>query len=83
MRDALNRLRDEHQTVTRIQGELLALLADIGTAGPGRFRSELDRMSRELTAHLDYEEASLLPVLTEIPFPPTPPAPEAAVSAGA
>ncbi|MGW7006101.1 nitroreductase/quinone reductase family protein [Streptomyces sp. NPDC054933] len=83
LRDTLNRLRDEHRTVARIQGELLALLADISTADPRRFRSELDRMSRELTAHLDYEEASLLPVLAEIPFPPAPPVPEAAGSASA
>ncbi|GAA3837050.1 nitroreductase/quinone reductase family protein [Sphaerisporangium flaviroseum] len=75
LRDALERLREEHRTVARIQGELLALLADAGTADPGRFRTELDRMSQELVAHLDYEEQSLLPVLAEIPWPPTAPAP--------
>ncbi|MFI6798708.1 nitroreductase/quinone reductase family protein [Streptosporangium canum] len=78
LRDTLDRLRDEHRTVSRIQGELRALLADIGTADPGRFHAELDRMSEELTAHLDYEEESLLPVLAEIPFPPVPPAPDSA-----
>ncbi|MFF3248125.1 nitroreductase/quinone reductase family protein [Streptomyces sp. NPDC002870] len=72
LRDALDRLRNEHQTVSRVQGELLALLADIGAADPRRFRTELDRMSQELTAHLDYEEESLLPVLAEIPWPPAP-----------
>jgi hypothetical protein len=30
-------------------------------------------MSRELEAHLDYEEESLLGVLADIPFPPQPP----------
>lgn len=75
--EALDRLRDEHRTVARIQGELLALLADIGTADPRRFRTELDRMSEELTAHLDYEEETLLPVLTDIPFPPASPVPQA------
>lgn len=70
---ALARLRDEHVTVARIKGELLALLADITTADPERFGAELDRMSQELVAHLDYEEESLLPVLAEIPFPPGPP----------
>lgn len=71
-RGPLDRLRDEHQTVSRVQGELFALLADIGAADPRRFRTELDRMSQELTAHLDYEEESLLPVLAEIPWPPAP-----------
>ncbi|MFD5112813.1 nitroreductase/quinone reductase family protein [Streptomyces sp. NPDC058391] len=77
---ALDRLRDEHRTVARIQGELLALLADLGSADPERFLTELDRMSEELTAHLDYEEESLLPVLAGIPFPPAPPVPGAAES---
>jgi deazaflavin-dependent oxidoreductase (nitroreductase family) len=75
LREALDRLRDEHRTVARIKDELLALLADIGTADPHHFRGELVRMSEELTAHLDYEEESLLPALAEIPFPPAPPAP--------
>lgn len=70
---ALERLRDEHRTVARIQGELLVLLAGIGTADPLAFRAELERMSQELTAHLDYEEESLLPVLAGIPLPPGPP----------
>ncbi|WP_406315361.1 nitroreductase/quinone reductase family protein [Streptosporangium sp. NBC_01639] len=73
LRDALDRLRDEHRTVARIQDELLALLTGVGTADPWRFRTELDRMSEELRAHLDYEEESLLPVLAEIPWPPAPP----------
>ncbi|NUK26725.1 nitroreductase family deazaflavin-dependent oxidoreductase [Streptomyces lunaelactis] len=75
-----DRLREEHRTVARIQGELVALLADISTADPLRFRAELARMSDELTTHLDYEEESLLPVLAEIPWPPAPPIPDAAES---
>ncbi|WP_248966083.1 nitroreductase/quinone reductase family protein [Sphaerisporangium perillae] len=71
--DAIDRLRAEHRTVARIQEELLALLSGIGTAEPLRFRTELDRMTRELTAHLDHEEELLLPVLAETPFPPPPP----------
>ncbi|MFC7328071.1 nitroreductase/quinone reductase family protein [Marinactinospora rubrisoli] len=70
LRETVARLREEHRTVERIRGELLALLADIGTADPDRFRVELDRMTEELTAHLDYEEEALFPVLAEIPFPP-------------
>ncbi|MFC9424616.1 nitroreductase/quinone reductase family protein [Streptomyces sp. NPDC056987] len=73
--DVFARLAEEHRTVARVQGELSALLADVGTADPGRFRTELDRMTAELTAHLDYEEEKLLPVLAGIPFPPVPPKP--------
>ncbi|MEC4018587.1 nitroreductase/quinone reductase family protein [Streptomyces sp. H27-D2] len=80
---ALDRIREEHVTIARVQAGLVALLADIGTAEPGRFLTELDRMSEELRAHLDYEEESLLPVLAEIPWPPAPPAPDAAESATA
>ncbi|WP_304453876.1 nitroreductase/quinone reductase family protein [Nocardiopsis sp. YSL2] len=70
----LDRLREEHRTVDRLRGELEALIADLATADPERFRSELDRMSAELIAHLDYEEAELFPVLSAIPFPPGAPA---------
>ncbi|MEV6398540.1 nitroreductase/quinone reductase family protein [Streptomyces sp. NPDC051907] len=72
LREAFDRLSAEHRTVSRIQNELAALLADIRTADPRRFRVELDRMTRELTAHLDYEEEMLLPPLAEIPWPPVP-----------
>ena len=80
LRDVIDRLRDEHRTVARLRRELLALLAGADTAEPQRFRAELDRMTRELTTHLDHEEVSLLPALTGIPFPPVPPSPEAAPS---
>ncbi|MET9320508.1 nitroreductase/quinone reductase family protein [Streptomyces sp. NPDC003038] len=70
--DAFERLRVEHRTVARLQEELSGLLADIAVADPERFRAELERMSHELTAHLDYEEESLLPILAQIPFPPGP-----------
>jgi len=70
LRETFERLRSEHRTVSRIQQELVALLADIGSADPKVFMVELDRMTEELTAHLDYEEESLFPVLAEIPFPP-------------
>ncbi|MYQ85898.1 MULTISPECIES: nitroreductase/quinone reductase family protein [unclassified Streptomyces] len=67
------RLAAEHRAVARIQGELAALLADIGIADPERFRTELDRMSTELNAHLDYEEEQLLPLLADVPWPPAAP----------
>ncbi|WP_240134486.1 nitroreductase/quinone reductase family protein [Streptomyces sp. MUM 178J] len=79
LREALDRLREEHLTVARLKDGLLALLADAGRSGsaqPQRFRAELDRMNSELLAHLDYEEESLLPALAEIPWPPAPPAAE-------
>ncbi|MGP3636709.1 nitroreductase/quinone reductase family protein [Streptomyces sp. 24-1644] len=68
--DTFDRLREEHRTVAAIQGELAALIADIGAADPERFRTELARMSQELTAHFAYEEEQLLPVLAEVPWPP-------------
>ncbi|MFJ9409857.1 nitroreductase/quinone reductase family protein [Streptomyces sp. NPDC101393] len=68
-----DRLRDEHRTVARIQGELVGLLDGIGAADPRRFRTELHRMSGELTAHLAYEEEALLPLLADVPWPPAPP----------
>ncbi|ADI07055.1 hypothetical protein SBI_03934 [Streptomyces bingchenggensis BCW-1] len=77
LREPLDRLRDQHRTLARLKERLLALLADIATADPVRFRAELDRISEELTRHLDDEEKWLLPALAQIPFPPTPPAQEA------
>lgn len=70
LRDTLDRLAEEHRTVSRLRGELTALLAGLTVAEPERFRSELARMSEELEAHLDHEERTLLPALAEIPFPP-------------
>ncbi|KOU42814.1 nitroreductase/quinone reductase family protein [Streptomyces sp. WM6378] len=71
--DALERLREEHETVARIQGGLVALLDTLSTADPFDFRTQLDAMTKELTAHLIYEEEKLLPVLKAVPFPPTGP----------
>ncbi|MEU9034930.1 nitroreductase/quinone reductase family protein [Streptomyces sp. NPDC048352] len=64
------RLRDEHRTVARIQGELVSLLGEVAIAEPERFRVELARMTAELTAHLEHEEETLLPLLEEVPWPP-------------
>lgn len=73
--DALARLDEQHRAIGRIKEELVALLAGIAVTEPERLRTELDRMSAELEAHLDLEEAELLPVLAGIPFPPTAPVP--------
>ncbi|MFB7184670.1 nitroreductase/quinone reductase family protein [Streptomyces sp. NPDC056230] len=81
--DTFARLTDEHRTVARIQGELVALLADIGIKDSERFHAELDRMSEELNAHLDYEEKQIVPLLAEVPWPPGPPVPPGAPAAEA
>ncbi|MFB7547055.1 nitroreductase/quinone reductase family protein [Streptomyces sp. NPDC056154] len=81
--DTFARLTDEHRTVARIQGELVALLADIGIKDSERFHAELDRMSEELNAHLDYEEEQIVPLLAEVPWPPGPPVPPGAPAAEA
>ncbi|MFJ3789927.1 nitroreductase/quinone reductase family protein [Kitasatospora sp. NPDC090091] len=70
LRPTLERLGGQHREVGRIRDRLVALLAGIGVADPQRFRAELVLMSAELEAHLDFEEAELLPVLAGIPFPP-------------
>lgn len=71
LRETVERLREEHRTVERLRAALVDLLAEVSTADPDRFRAELDRITRELTAHLDHEERELLPVLAAVPFPPT------------
>ncbi|MEU9040256.1 MULTISPECIES: nitroreductase/quinone reductase family protein [unclassified Kitasatospora] len=73
--DVLARLDEQHRAIGRIKDELVALLAGIEVTEPERLRTELDRMSAQLEAHLEHEEAELLPVLSGIPFPPTGPAP--------
>ncbi|MFI1940400.1 nitroreductase/quinone reductase family protein [Streptomyces purpureus] len=70
--DAFARLRAEHATVTRVNGELLTLLADLATADPAHFLTELDRMTEELRAHLAFEEQTILPLLAEIRLPTAP-----------
>ncbi|MER7752208.1 nitroreductase/quinone reductase family protein [Kitasatospora sp. NPDC097643] len=64
------RLGAQHLVIGRIRDELVALLAGFERADPDRLRAELDRLSAELEAHLDDEEAELLPALAGIPFPP-------------
>ncbi|MFI8490497.1 nitroreductase/quinone reductase family protein [Streptomyces rubrogriseus] len=68
-----DRLADEHRAIARVQGELAALLAGIAVAEPDRFRAEVEEMSARLNAHLDYEEEVLLPLLTDVPWPPAGP----------
>lgn len=71
--DVFERLREEHRTIGAVQRALSALLADVSVAEPDRFRAELARMTEELSAHLDYEEEHILPLLADVPWPPAPP----------
>ncbi|WP_432077696.1 nitroreductase/quinone reductase family protein [Streptomyces sp. YPW6] len=73
LRGVFDRLRHEHRAIGAVQSALAALLADAAVAEPDRFRSELARMTDKLTAHLDYEEEHLLPLLAEVPWPPAAP----------
>ncbi|RKT11704.1 deazaflavin-dependent oxidoreductase (nitroreductase family) [Streptomyces sp. 1114.5] len=75
--DVLARLDEQHRAIGLIKERLVELLAGIAVTEPERLRGELDRMSAELEAHLDHEEAELLPVLAGIPFPPAGPGPSA------
>ncbi|MEU9674147.1 nitroreductase/quinone reductase family protein [Streptomyces parvus] len=70
LRDVFDRLREEHRSIGAVQSALADLLADVSIAEPDRFRAELARMTEELTAHLDYEEEHILPLLAEVPWPP-------------
>ncbi|RLV71242.1 Hemerythrin HHE cation binding domain-containing protein [Streptomyces sp. CBMAI 2042] len=72
LRPVFDRLREEHRSIAAAQSALAALLAGVAIADPDRFRAELTRMSDQLTEHLDYEEAEILPLLADVPWPPAP-----------
>ncbi|MFE7561597.1 nitroreductase/quinone reductase family protein [Kitasatospora sp. NPDC057500] len=72
LRGVLDRLAEEHLALSGLKDGLAALVAGIGTAEPGAFRAELERMTAGLEAHLAHEERELLPALAGIPFPPAP-----------
>ncbi|NRQ38055.1 nitroreductase family deazaflavin-dependent oxidoreductase [Nonomuraea sp. NN258] len=59
---AIERLRAEHVVVQQIVARLQELLADDDVA-PEELRREVDRLTGELEAHLDYEEEQLVPLL--------------------
>lgn len=72
LRPVFDRLREEHRSIAAAQSALAALLAGVAIAEPDRFRTELASMTEQLTAHLDYEEAEILPLLADVPWPPVP-----------
>ncbi|MEV0627510.1 nitroreductase/quinone reductase family protein [Nonomuraea wenchangensis] len=59
---ALERLRAEHAVVARLLEELRTLLAADDVA-PDVLLAEVERLTAELEAHLDYEEEQLVPLL--------------------
>ncbi|WP_145501445.1 nitroreductase/quinone reductase family protein [Streptomyces sp. CFMR 7] len=72
LRPVFERLREEQRSIAAVQSALAALLAGVAVAEPDDFRAELARMTEQLTAHLAYEEAEILPLLADVPWPPTP-----------
>ncbi|WP_433546046.1 nitroreductase/quinone reductase family protein [Streptomyces sp. CA-294286] len=70
--EAIGRLREEHAKVAVLKSRLVAHLDDFATADPAAFLAELHAIAEELTAHMDYEESVVLPILSEIPLPSGP-----------
>lgn len=58
----LTRLGREHQTIKRLVDDLQALVSSCD-AEPAVLLTEVERLTAEVEAHLDYEEAQLLPIL--------------------
>ena len=63
----LDRMRAEHVVVTDLMARIQALVADMGSGDAARLKTELDRLSGELEAHLDYEETFLVTALNRLP----------------
>ncbi|MGW4793302.1 nitroreductase/quinone reductase family protein [Nonomuraea sp. NPDC004297] len=58
----MERLRAEHETIARLLDELRTLLA-APDVPPADLLGEVNRLTGELEAHLDYEEKHLVPLL--------------------
>ncbi|MFF8290753.1 nitroreductase/quinone reductase family protein [Streptomyces sp. NPDC016309] len=58
----LDRLKREHERIAAILADLKAVVSDAG-ADPEHVRSEVERLTDELEAHLVYEEEHLVPML--------------------
>ncbi|MBV7696816.1 nitroreductase/quinone reductase family protein [Streptomyces sp. TRM70350] len=57
---ALERLREEHDRIAALVEDLRAAIA---TEDPATARTEVERLTAELEAHLTYEEEQLIPLL--------------------
>ncbi|MFI5802674.1 nitroreductase/quinone reductase family protein [Streptomyces sp. NPDC051561] len=71
--DPIAQLGEEHRKMATLKASLIGHLSEYRSADPQTFLAELIRMSEELTAHLDYEESVIFPVLNDIPLPSGPP----------
>ncbi|MFF5258204.1 nitroreductase/quinone reductase family protein [Actinomadura viridis] len=58
----LERLDAEHRTIAALLGDLQEAVSADG-ADPALVRAEVERLTEELEAHLDYEEEHLIPIL--------------------
>ncbi|WP_435224161.1 nitroreductase/quinone reductase family protein [Streptomyces sp. Tue6028] len=67
----LDRLRREHEQIAELLEELRRVVAAPGT-GPGRVRSDVERLTTALEAHLTYEEEHLIPLLAAPAAPGAP-----------
>ncbi|WP_018657776.1 nitroreductase/quinone reductase family protein [Actinomadura flavalba] len=65
---ALARMRDEHAAMTALLDELRALLSQ-PSPDPSALAAEVDRLTAQVEAHLDYEESELVPILNAVPTP--------------
>ncbi|RBQ17916.1 nitroreductase family deazaflavin-dependent oxidoreductase [Spongiactinospora rosea] len=64
---ALARLREEHEVIARLLDDLKAVLA-ADAPEPAVLAGEVERLTTELLAHLDYEEEQLIPALDAFTF---------------
>ncbi|WP_159776080.1 nitroreductase/quinone reductase family protein [Streptomyces sp. HM190] len=59
----LARLGEEHERIADLVGQLRQAVTSPENAGTGAVLAEVERLTAELEAHLDYEEQQLIPVL--------------------
>jgi deazaflavin-dependent oxidoreductase (nitroreductase family) len=62
---AVRRLREEHHRLRELVGRLQELVSE-ETSGSAPALAELDGLTAEIEAHLDYEEEQLVPVLNSL-----------------
>lgn len=62
----LDRLAREHVVVARLLDEIRACLTDLKTMDPTHLRTEIDRLTADLEAHLAYEEAQVVETLNTL-----------------